>query len=906
METAGLGALGPVVIKVAPRTQSTVNQTARPSAPNTPLALLQLRRARRYEDVLHLFSSSGDATRGEAVEALLRVARTLTIFDSRVLSQARTSRARAEAARRDARYGPLATAVLESAQTLPLRELDLARSAFASLGDRESVRALSGVAAARLASETALAELEEAADAASVRAVVLAAETPGGTPLTAVGAVAAAEALSRMERVQEEPSGEAWAALAVALARHAPSMPGELPSRALRALAHCRAREPPPPSLVISLAERLLRRNHQSPTLLIRLLTDLRRLKALPLPATLRAPLARHATSKLQDCPADKAAWLVRAALEAGASWASLQPAAGARLRDPLVQRAAADLGVLRSLARALEAEEGAGAAEAAAGLRAAASAALFQPAAAQAAGGAAASAQRGDASSFGPGSLLPQAGRAPRRAPPATAQRRAGRAATARCRAASAGTEAPPLNAAAVALSFSVPALGGLLFGYDIGGTGGALASLRDAGLSGTDWGAGLSPLQSGALISASLFAAMAASVAALAFGERAGRLAELRCAAALYVAGCGLQALAPSYDALLLGRAVYGLGIGCAMHAAPLYLGETADARVRGALISAKEAAIVLGILGGYVAGAAFSGEPAGWRSVFACAAAAALPMAALSIALPESPRWLLAAGRGEAPARAALARLRGASPSDARLGAELAAMAAVARAADAEAAPSRGAGALLEPRNRRALYIGVSLMLFQQITGQPTVLYYAVDVFRAAGFGDAAGGVSVVLGGWKLGMTLLAVSAVDRLGRRPLLLGGVGALSGALFVLALLASPASPLEGGAASGASLAALLLYVGAYQLSFGPISWLMVGEIFPAAVRSEAVGLATVVNFGSNAVVAAALPSLQAAAGPAGTYALFGGLGVLALASIALTVPETKGKTLEEIQADLQ
>lgn len=141
------------------------------------------------------------------------------------------------------------------------------------------------------------------------------------------------------------------------------------------------------------------------------------------------------------------------------------------------------------------------------------------------------------------------------------------------------------------------------------------------------------------------------------------------------------------------------------------------------------------------------------------------------------------------------------------------------------------------------------------------------------------------------------------MDKLGRRPLLLGGVFLLTAALVALAVLASPSSPLDAQAGAYASAAALLLYVGAYQVSFGPISWLLVGEVFPAEVRSAAVGLATLVNFGSNTLVSLALPVLDSSVGQDGTYALFALVGVVSLVSIYLTVPETKGKTLEQIEA---
>lgn len=149
---------------------------------------------------------------------------------------------------------------------------------------------------------------------------------------------------------------------------------------------------------------------------------------------------------------------------------------------------------------------------------------------------------------------------------------------------------------------------------------------------------------------------------------------------------------------------------------------------------------------------------------------------------------------------------------------------------------------------------------------------------------------------------------MATVDRLGRRPLLLTGV---SGMVFALIALAASTGSLEAaGAAAGAdpmlaavSVGALLLYVGCYQVSFGPISWLLVGEIFPLAVRGPALALATITNFGSNFIVSLVLPAVQQGFGLAGTYALFAGIGVVAVVSVAVTVPETKGKTLEEIQA---
>jgi MFS family permease len=150
----------------------------------------------------------------------------------------------------------------------------------------------------------------------------------------------------------------------------------------------------------------------------------------------------------------------------------------------------------------------------------------------------------------------------------------------------------------------------------------------------------------------------------------------------------------------------------------------------------------------------------------------------------------------------------------------------------------------------------------------------------------------------------MTGIAVSKVDSLGRRPLLLGGISIITACLFALAALNTPGE-VQTTAQAQASVAAIFLYVGAYQLSFGPIAWLLVGEVFPSKVRSAAVGLATLSNFGSNFLVSLFLPTVQETVGLRGTYLGFASVGVLALASIYFTVVETRGKTLEEIEAEL-
>lgn len=459
-------------------------------------------------------------------------------------------------------------------------------------------------------------------------------------------------------------------------------------------------------------------------------------------------------------------------------------------------------------------------------------------------------------------------------------------------------------------ALLFLFPALAGLLFGYDIGASSGALLSLTDAKMSGTDWSTAMTPFESGLFVSLSLAGALVGSAFTfLIGGDRLGRRQELILASGLYGVGALLAATAPNLGVALLGRGTYGLGIACAMHAAPAYIAETCPPEVRGLLISLKEAFIVGGILAGYAVGALTIDLVGGWRWMFGAAIPVALILGGGMAWLPESPRWLLlplklgpessgANQRRATEAVHALKRIRGELPG---------------RSVELELEDIRRSASLPTEdsdlmRNlskyRKPLTVGLSLMLFQQITGQPSVLYYAGKIFQDAGFesAGAATSVSVILGVCKLVMTGVAVVTVDSWGRRPLLLGGV---SGIVFSLLALwwSSNGADVTSDVAAWTSVAGLLAYVSAYQLSFGPISWLIVGEVFPLTVRGQAIALATLTNFGSNFVVSLVLPTLRDTVGPANLYLIFACIAGVALFTIYTNVPETKGRSLEEIEA---
>lgn len=460
-----------------------------------------------------------------------------------------------------------------------------------------------------------------------------------------------------------------------------------------------------------------------------------------------------------------------------------------------------------------------------------------------------------------------------------------------------------------AVLRNFAFPALAGALFGWDIGISSGALENIATSAANGGD-GFALSSIESGQFVSASLFGALTASAAAGAgLGDRLGSRKELALAGAAYMVGSVAASVAPGFELLVLGKLIYGLGIGFAMHSAPVYIAETAPSSLRGSLISLKEGFIVGGILLGYLASEDVIASNGAWRQLSLEATPLIGILLAGSLWLPDSPRWIAARGgddeKTREEARDALVRIREAKTETelVKVDDELGEIFAAATTADAKNAG--GVMTLFDGKYLRPLYIGLSVVLFQQFTGQPSVLYYATQTFKAAGWSvEDAANVSVILGVWKLFMTGIAVSKVDSVGRRPLLLGGAGIITACLFALAALNAPGETQTVFQAQ-ASVAAIFLYVGAYQLSFGPIAWLLVGEVFPSKVRSAAVGLATLSNFGGNFLVSLLLPTARETVGSRGTYLGFASVGVFALVSMYFTVIETRGKTLEDIETEL-
>lgn len=441
----------------------------------------------------------------------------------------------------------------------------------------------------------------------------------------------------------------------------------------------------------------------------------------------------------------------------------------------------------------------------------------------------------------------------------------------------------APAGSSKFVYIAAAISALGGLLFGYDTGVISGAILFIRQ------DFA--LSPGQVEFTVSCVLIGAFLGAIFGGRLADRFGRRRVIIATAALFVVGAIGTALAPSLTWLIAGRLVVGVAIGAASFTAPLYISEVSPVGIRGRLVSINQLALTSGIVISYLVDYALADAHA-WRWMFGLAAVPAAILGIGMIWLPESPRWLVAQKLTDA-ARTVLERIRGVADVSAEL----------ADIQQSLAGQSGGWADLLAPKIRPALIVGVGLAIFQQVTGINTVIYYAPMIFQFAGFKSASVSIlaTVGVGVVNVAMTIVALLLVDRVGRRPLLLTGLAGMVAGLVALGLAFG--LPQLSGALGWMSVGSLMLYVGAFAIGLGPVFWLLISEIYPLKIRGLAMSVATAANWGSNLLVALTFLTLIQLSGRAMTFWIYGAIGVGAWLFAWRLVPETKGRSLEEIEA---
>jgi len=426
------------------------------------------------------------------------------------------------------------------------------------------------------------------------------------------------------------------------------------------------------------------------------------------------------------------------------------------------------------------------------------------------------------------------------------------------------------------------ISALAGLLFGYDTGVISGAILFVQK------DFS--LSTIQEEVVVAAVLLGCLLGAMFGGELADKFGRRSTLMQVAILFVIGAIGTALAPNATWLAIGRVVVGVAIGVASFTAPLYISEVSPPNVRGRLVSLNQLMITIGIVVSYLADYALAGSGA-WRWMFGLAAIPALVLFIGLLFLPESPRWLMSRSLGD-EARALLGKIRESGDVEAEI-AEIASSLSEQKGSWRE---------LFNASLRPALIVGIGLAVFQQFTGINTVIYYAPTIFQFAGFKSAAAILATVgVGVVNVLLTILALRLLDRAGRRPLLLYGIVGMVISLGFLGF--AFLSPSLSDFVAWIAVISLAVYVACFAIGLGPVFWLMIAEIYPLKIRGRAMGVATVANWGSNLLVALTFLSLLHALGRAWTFWLYALVGVLSWIFVYWMVPETKGRTLEEIEA---
>lgn len=433
------------------------------------------------------------------------------------------------------------------------------------------------------------------------------------------------------------------------------------------------------------------------------------------------------------------------------------------------------------------------------------------------------------------------------------------------------------------VYVAAAISALGGMLFGYDTGVISGAILFISK------DFS--LTQLQVEIVVSCVLIGALIGAMTGGILADRFGRRRVIIATATLFVGGAIVTALSPTFTLLISGRIIVGAAIGVASFTTPLYISEVSPVKIRGRLVSINQVALTSGIVISYLVDYTLANIQ-GWRWMFGLAAVPAAILAVGMFWLPESPRWLVSKNLIDS-ARTVLERIR--KTKD--VGTELDDI------QSSLAVQSGGWRDLFTPLIRPALIVGVGLAILQQITGINTVIYYAPMIFEFTGAKSASASIlaTIGVGVVNVAMTVVALLLVDRVGRRPLLLIGLTGMIVGLGVLGL-AFQLPSLSGSLGLIAEIS-LMLYVGAFAIGLGPVFWLLISEIYPLKIRGVAMSVATSANWGANLFVALTFLTLIQATGRSSTFWIYGLVGIGAWLFTWFYVPETKGRSLEDIES---
>lgn len=442
--------------------------------------------------------------------------------------------------------------------------------------------------------------------------------------------------------------------------------------------------------------------------------------------------------------------------------------------------------------------------------------------------------------------------------------------------------------------------ALGGFLMGFDASVISGVVTFIEPE--------LGLTKIELGWSVASLTLTATLAMMASGPLSDRYGRRPVLKTAALLFAVSALASALAPGFVTLVAARMLGGLGVGAALIVAPMYIAEIAPAEMRGRMVSFNQLNIVVGISAAFFSNYLIlrfaQAETAWarmlhlgdwtWRWMLGVEALPAIFYFVALLAVPESPRWLVMKGSYR-EARQVLARVSTIAEAEENLR-------AVKASLDSDRGKEQAAlGELFKPRMRSVLVVAVSVAILQQITGINAVFFYAPMIFEQSGVGiDASFMQAVLVGLVNLLFTVLAILFVDRLGRRPLLGVGLTGIAVCMFVISygFASAPINPML-------ILVGILGFVASFAFSLGPVMWVLFSELFPNRIRGLAISFVGLINSAVSFLVQLVFPWELEHLGNALTFLIFGLFAIAGLLILMRRLPETKGKSLEELEADL-
>ncbi|MDO5617596.1 sugar porter family MFS transporter [Kocuria sp.] len=437
------------------------------------------------------------------------------------------------------------------------------------------------------------------------------------------------------------------------------------------------------------------------------------------------------------------------------------------------------------------------------------------------------------------------------------------------------------------------VAALGGLLFGFDTAVISGTTQALTEQFNLGT--------FALGFTVASALIGTIIGALTAGRPSDRYGRKNILVVIGVLYLVSAIGSAVVDNWYLFIFFRFLGGIGVGGASVTAPIYTAEISPPRLRGRLVGLVQFNVVLGILLAYLSNyfIARAIDPGvAWRWMFGVEALPAAIFILLLFTVPESPRWLFLKGRTDL-ARTNMQRLATSPQEAAELETEI-------QDAVADLAKDTSKVRFFVPQYRRVILLAIAIAAFNQLSGINAIMYYAPDIFRMAGAGDDSAFLqSIAVGGMNLIATMVALTVIDKFGRRKLMLiGSIGYLI-SLGVIAMLFFTQGDNFGNLSSALVLASLLLFIAAHAFGQGSVIWVFISEIFPNRVRARGQALGSFTHWFAAAVISWTFPWIAGGLGPGTAFAVFFVCMVAQLIWVIKAMPETKGVALEEMEREL-